>query len=307
MNIAKSKEQTMKNKAIGLIAMFITVIIWGLSFISIELTVDIFKPMSLGLFRFIIAFVILTIFSLTKVGKIEKVNKKDLPKFFWAGFIGITVYFLFENNGVMKSNASNASLIIATIPIFTILMESIAFKTKISLKLIFSVIISMIGVVFIVDTSFSEMIKFSDMMVGNLLMLGAVFSWGIYSIITKPLFTKYNQNTITYYQILFGLIMFIPFALFEDVSYSLITPNVLMHLFFLGIFASAMGYFLYVIAMNSLGLGVSSLFLNAIPLVTVLFSYFFLGQEISISKILGGILVVTSVVIATYSGKLKDK
>ena len=295
----------MKNRLIGLTAMFFTVIFWGFSFISIKQTVDIFRPMSLGFFRFIIALAVLSLFSLTRFGKIEKVDKKDMPMLFLAGFMGITVYFFFENNGVMRTSASSASMIIASIPVFAMLMETLVFKTKITWKLISGIALSIVGVWLIVGNDKSST---QGSITGSFFMLGAVLSWCVYAITTKPLFKKYRGATITYWQMIFGMIMFIPFMFFEKVRFDLVTVPVVSHLLFLAIFASAAGYFLYIIGMNNLGISLSSMLLNAIPLVTLVVAAIFFDEKITIQRIIGGLIIIASVLIATHqSAKPKQQ
>ena len=110
-----------------IISLLFTVIVWGLSFLSIKVAIDVIPPMTLGLVRFVIASMFL--FAVFKIKEPNtKVNKKDLPLMATAGLIGVTIYFFFENNGIKLMPASTASLIIATIPIFTFIFEAIVFS-----------------------------------------------------------------------------------------------------------------------------------------------------------------------------------
>jgi len=290
-----------KQELLSNTSMIFTVIVWGLSFLSIKVVIDIIPPMTLGLVRFIIASVFL--FAVLKFKEPNtKVNKKDLPLMAIAGFIGVTVYFFFENNGIKLMPASTASLIIATIPIFTFIFESIVFKTKLTKWKILSVFISFIGVFFIVNINFKE-ITSSSSFLGYLFMIGAVLAWVVYSLVTKPLFGKYSQLTIVFYQSVFGTIFFIPFSLFESTNLTMISPAIIFNVLYLGVFCSAIGYITYVYSMEHLGVSTSSLYLNILPLVTVIASYFILDEKISLPQIIGGLLIVLSVYIVGYDDK----
>lgn len=122
-----------KNKMMPLIAIIVTSCIWGLSFLSIKVTIGVLPPMTLALSRFVVASVLLAIFFKIKEKNV-KLKKEDIPMMALAGILGVTVYFYFENNGIKLIPASNASIIIAAIPVFTLIFETIVFKTKLTLK-----------------------------------------------------------------------------------------------------------------------------------------------------------------------------
>jgi len=140
----------MDKKIYPIISIIFTVIVWGLSFLSIKVTVEIIAPMTLGLIRFLIASILLGVIVLFRKENL-KLNKKDLPIMILSGFLGITIYFYFENNGIKTMKASSASLVIGTIPIVTYILDSIIYKTKITLFKVISIIISFIGVYLLVS------------------------------------------------------------------------------------------------------------------------------------------------------------
>jgi drug/metabolite transporter (DMT)-like permease len=288
----------------GYLAIMITVVAWGISFLNTKIALQALEPMTLALGRFSIALLILTIIA-KMMGRKLRIKKEDYLLFLLAGGIGITVYFYFENNGVKYISPSAASLIIASLPVFTMFSEAIIYKMKLSLKMIFSGILSVAGVIIIVSSDFNlTNILDSGESIGYLMMIGAIISWVIYSLATKELFKKYDQLTITYYQFVFGLIMFLPLTFFEDNRWEAFNSEVLINVLILGIFASTIGFFMYNYAMNELGVSKASLFVNFIPLVTVIASYFYYGSLIGIRQIIGGILIIISVLITR---KKRDK
>lgn len=294
----------MSNKNIlPITLMLVSVILWGLSFISIDVVVEVIPPITLGFSRFVIASALLFITKRIKE-KETKMKKKDIPLFAVAGFLGVTLYFIFENNGIKFLDASTASLIIATIPIFSLISESIIYKVKITKLKLISIILSFVGVYFVIGGEIGSLLQ-SNQAIGYILMFGAVFSWVAYSLATKPLFGRYSQLTIVYYQSLFGTIMFTPFIFFETIQWSEITGGIVLNVLYLGIFCSAIGYITYVYAMEKLGIAISSIYLNAIPLVTVVAGFFILNEEITLYKAIGGILIISSVTAVNVKGKKK--
>ncbi len=279
-------------------AVLTAVLVWGLSFLSIKITVAVFPPMTLALLRFIMASVLL--FGVLKLREPEtKLDFKDLPLFIPAGVIGITLYFFFENNGVKIITASAASIIIATIPILTLVADALILKNRLTGKKIISVFLSMIGVCLVVGVD----IRWSDSGLGYLMMLGAAISWVIYTIITKPLFKKYSQLAIVFYQTVIGTIALIPFALLEKTDWNQVSITIVLNLFFLGVCCSALGYYVYAYALDKLGANLSALFLNFIPVVAVVASCFILKERLSFLQILGGVIVISAVTIVNWQKK----
>ncbi|WP_432407574.1 DMT family transporter [Wukongibacter sp. M2B1] len=287
-------------KVLPIMAIVATSIIWGLSFLSIKVTVGVLPPMTLALVRFLMGSVVLSIIYMI-MEKEKRLNRKDIPLLALSGFIGVSAYFYFENNGIQYISASSASIIIAAIPIFALIAEIIFLKAELTKKKVISVVVSFFGVYLIVGFNSAGISENS--LRGYLFMLGAVLVWVAYSIITKPLYKKYSQITIVYFQTLFGTLFLIPFVFFETTNWSLIDSTIILNVVYLGIFCSAMAYYLYIYAMDYLGVSTTSLFLNLLPIVTVIASYFILDERINVYQIIGGVLVI----FAVYFANTKDK
>lgn len=279
-----------KNILVAHIFCLMTMIIWGLSFVSIDFCLKVFRPMTLAFIRFALASIVMWVIFKQR-GKIDKLEKKDYAKMAISGIIGISVYFYFENNGILHTDPSIASLLLATIPLFSLFGDVIIFKERLTLRKWMGIIVSLAGVVLIIGFKGGGQISIK----GNIFMLGAVMAWVIYSIMTKPLTEKYSQTTIVYYQAVFGALALLPFTFFEKNDWSKVDLPVALNVLYLAIFCSIIGYIMYVYAVDGLGVSISSFYINLMPLVTVVGSYFILGTVIGRNVVIGGALVISSV------------
>lgn len=281
----------MKTKIYSIIAIILTVTMWGLSFLSIKITLNVFEPMTLATLRFLIASIIL--FVVMKIKEPEtRLKKEDTKCMVMAGIVGVAIYYCFENYGIKYISSSQASLIIGTIPIFSLIVDSIILKNKLSFNNLTGVLLSIFGIYFIIGGN----IKLeSNELLGYIFMFGAVFSWVFYNYATKNLFEKYSQLAIVFYQIVFGTVVLIPFALFENNNWHLMNNVVVYNFLYLAILCSAIAYVLYMYALENLGSTVTTLYLNFSPVVTVLGGYFIFNESISKNQIIGVILIVLSV------------
>ncbi len=283
---------TRRNSA--LIAIGVTVLLWGFSFVSIKVAVAVFPPMSLGALRFAMASVLLWIVKLVTAPK-EHITLKDLPGLAAAGLVGVTAYFYFENNGVLRVSASEASIVIGAIPVLSMVAERILGGSPLKLRRWLGALLSVIGVWAVAGAS----VAVSGSVSGYLYMIGAAVAWVAYCFLTKPLFARRSRVFIVFWQSVFGFIGFLPFALAELPRWGVPDAGTWAHVAFLGVFCSALGYLLYAVALQDLGVGVSTVFVNVIPVVTVAAGFVFLGERLSPMQWVGAAAVVAGVYLAT--------
>jgi len=134
-------------------------------------------------------------------------------------------------------------------------------------------------------------------------MFGSIAAWSLYMIFTKPLFEKYSNITITTYQAIFGTLAFIPLMPFESIKFNMINSTIIINLIFLAILCSTMANFAYTYSMKELGIGITSLSLNLIPVVTFLFSFLILKERLNLLQVFGALLIIYSVYMLTKPQK----
>jgi len=297
----------MSERRKALAAIIACVLFWGFSFISIKITVAVFPPMSLGMLRFGIALIFLYFIKL-KLAPHEKLRAKDIPLLVGASFSGVTFYFFCENNGVALVTASEASITIGSIPVLTMIADW--FSAKISRNKNFprlgvrqwtGAFISIVGVWLVAGVSFT----LSGSILGYIYMAGSALCWVAYSLFTRPLFTRCSRIYIVFWQSFAGFIGFIPFSILEFGRWGKPDLPVIFHLIFLGLCCSALGYWLYARSLEVLGMSVSAIFINLIPLLTVIFGFFIMHDRLTLLQWLGAVLVIGGVYLSMVETKKK--
>lgn len=294
-----------KNGLVSMLMVSLVMILWGMSFLSTKVTVSVLSPMGLAITRFTIASVILLV--LLKIREPgSKLAPKDIFRMAVSGVMGITVYFYFQNNGIKYTTAATASIIVATIPAFTVISDFIFFGNRLTLAKIIGVSLSFFGVYLIVRDS-GHLSFSSEYLKGNLFMIGSACTWVIYSLVTRPLAGRYSKLAITTYQTVFGTLGILPFAFIENNNWLLVNGKIFLNIVFLGVFCSALGYYIYVYSIDKLGVDVVSLFINFIPVVTVISSYFILGEKITPAQALGGTIIIFAVSLPDLERRFKNR
>ena len=132
-----------------ILMMLCCVIFWALAFPFIKIALDELSYINLTIMRFFIVCIILLPVLIFRGRWFSKLHKKDVFPIFILGFFGVMVYHLGLNYGEQYISPSVASLFIATIPIFIVILAAIFLKERISLKKLLGIILALCGVVVI--------------------------------------------------------------------------------------------------------------------------------------------------------------
>ena len=286
------------SRALALLAVWGTVLFWGLSFVASKTILNTgVPPMTMVTLRFIAATVILNIF-LRRFDPQARLRKKDVLPLVASGLCGVTIYFFFESRGIKLTSASHASLIIAVIPVVTVAAEAIFFRTRISRLTGLGIALSVVGVIFVVGRPGTHEAG-PVSITGDLFMFGACAAWVAYIILSKNLHKRLSELAITTYQSIFGTLVLVPFAILEHRQWVPITLSAGLSLAYLAVFCSALSNFLYVYSLSRLGPIAVSPYVNLIPVVGVLGGVALLGETIVWIQLVGGAVILAGVLLVS--------
>jgi len=298
--VGKNGHFAIKSLTLVYIEISIAVLFWGFSFIwtnsLIRNNIPIFSFIFL---RMLIGGLTMTIISLL-LRKLQKVDKADWKWFFVLAIFEPFIYFIFESFGLKATDSPTlAAVIIATIPIFTMITDYVVYKTKMTFLNIIGTIITLPGILLIVLRGNNITVKYWW---GIVFLMIAVLSTIGYSITTKKLIHKYNGYTITAYQFIIGSIYFLPLFLTlgqKGFSINMILKwNILYPLLSLAVFCSAICYALYTQAIKNLGITKASVFTAVNPAIAAM-GAFLVGQEnLTWIKIIGIFIVIFGVILS---------
>ncbi|TFH05107.1 MAG: EamA family transporter, partial [Spirochaetales bacterium] len=214
------------------------------------------------------------------------------------------LYFLAENNGLRLVSASIASIIIATIPVFTPLFALPFLRERLSRKGIAGLVLSVSGVAVIV---LEKQLVAEFTPAGLLLIFGAVLAAVGYSIAVKKIPTTYRPLTIAKVQSLLGLPFFVLMAVIvEGVPKVLPAPEVIWHLLYLGIFPSSLAFVFLSAGIRVVGANKAMVFTNLIPGITAVVAWLLLGETLTLQKVVGMGIVIAGVLLAQHRSPAAD-
>jgi drug/metabolite transporter (DMT)-like permease len=269
--------------------------LWGLSFLSTKVAVAVIPPMTLTAVQCGVACLALPAVVLLAREHL-RIAARDLPILAVGGAVGVTLFYYCQNNGILNLSASESSLIIATVPIVSVLADRVFLGTRLLKRVYAGSLLSFAGVALIVAR---PSLHSGASPRGYLFMFGAVLAWVGYSFATRTVAQRYGRLSVTFWQSLFGTLGCLPFALRESRAWKLPGTIVVLNVLFLGLMVSVAAFGLFVATIDRLGVGRASVFINLIPVVAVLAAFFLLGDRLGALQWAGGSIVLGGVFLAT--------
>ncbi|MEF9952043.1 MAG: DMT family transporter [Clostridium sp.] len=285
-----------------LLAIF-TVFIWGNTFVSTKVLLSDFSPYEILLTRFIIGFIVL-LFACPRI--IGFKSKMEEGYFALAGLCGVTLYFLFENIALTYTLTSNVGVIVSVSPFITaLIVTKLINKSKLKKQFVIGFIVAMIGILCI---TYNGGAKLNINPIGDLLALLAAVVWSLYSILTKKISTfGYSTIQSTRRIFFYGIILMLPFMMWFKINPNIIEgfkePVNLFNIIFLGIGASALCFATWNKALNILGTVKTSIYIYAIPVITVITSIIVLGESLTLLSFIGIVLTLLGLIISEWESK----
>ena len=261
-------------------------------------------PITLVTLRLFVAAFLLVIVAIP-FKLLNPVQLIDIPKFLILSFLEPFIYFLGESYGMKYVSSTLASLIIATIPLFTPFAAWYMLREKLNPGNYFGIILSIAGVFLLIQTDRSD---YSSLPLGIILMMIAVFSAIGFTIYAKKLSEKYNSFTIVVYQNILGFLFFLPvFLVFEDYRnmFGNFDANLLVPVIKLAVFGSLLAFILFINTIKLIGVSRANVFTNLIPVFTAVFSYYLLHEQFNIKRITGVIIVIAGLFLSQIGTVIK--
>ncbi|MEN6635584.1 MAG: EamA family transporter [Clostridiaceae bacterium] len=292
-------EQKQSN-AVSILSVLGALILWGSSFVAIKFAYTTYPPLTLAVARFVVASLILGALTLLPQNRV-RLQKKDIFTVAICGLTGIMLYAVLQNIAMQWTSASSATLIIASYPIITLLMESVIYKKKLSAIKIVAILIAIVGVVILSYVKSESRVE--GELLGIILLIIAGVAWAVYNFMMKRVVNHYPPITLLFYTTLIGTIFLLPLALLERAQWQQPTLLSFSMMMFLGVFCSVIAYLLYNRGLKTMAPSTITSMLNLMPIIGVFFSWVLLGEQVTLRKIIGGAIVIFGVMLSVRKTK----
>lgn len=284
------------------IKLILTTLFIGFVIVGNKIIASDVPPYSAIILRFSIA-TILLLFLLAKRKELKQLLKPSHTQ--WLAFVvlafsGVVGYNLFMLIGVKTVPATRASILYALFPMLTWVAAWFIFKERLTLKAMFGSLCCLAGVVLALSQGFQDVTSNLSLNIGDIFILLSLLGWVSYALMSKWLLSSFNPLLVTTITCLVACVLLVPFAVGEDFFIVLTTLNTTVWIVIIiqGIFSTFLTFLWYCEGMESLGAGKAALFLNLMPVATILLAAVLLGEHLCIVQTSGILLACTGVVLA---------
>ena len=279
-------------------------LIWATSPIATKLALGYLRPLTLVSIRFSLAVCLMLIIGLAS-HTLQRLERKHVPLFLLGGFVQPFLYYVLETYGLRLSASPTVSeVILSTSPLMAPLFAFVMVHERVTWNNIIGILISTVGVLMMVMAGNSSFDIGSPW--GVVLLLSAVVTAVLYTIILRKIPSQYNALSIVFYVQLISLMFFLPMWGIVDaphLSEMRFSWQPLCAVSYLAAFASVIAFILFCYTVRQIGVTRANAFNNIRPVFTALIMLCFFGEALPWAKWIAIVLVITGLFICQYQKK----
>ena len=248
-------------------------------------------PMSLVFFRWSFVWIILLPFTYKEILKNKRIILNNLPLLFFLSLTSVGLFNSFTYLALVHTQVINASLFNTAIPAMIIFLCFLFKIEKTNKFQIFGLIISVLGILSIITKLDLNILLSLDFNKGDLIMIGGVISWGLYSSFLKKKNFTLPLLTLVHVLCTLGLIFILPQFLYE-LSQGLvvkINTNLGLTLIYLALFPSIGSYYCWAGAVAIIGANRAGIFLSLIPFFSTIMAIIFFNEQFHFFHLIGSV------------------
>ena len=251
-------------------------------------------PLSLVFYRWSLVWLILLPFTFKEILKHKDTILNNLPVLFFLGFTSVGLFNSFTYLSLIHTQVINSTLFNTAIPAVIILLCFLFKIEKTNKFQILGLIISVLGILSIITKLDIKILLSLNFNKGDIIMIGGVITWGIYSTLLKK--KKFTLPLLTLVHVIctFGLICVFPqfFYEFSQGQFIEFNTNLFYILIFLALFPSIGSYYCWAGAVSIIGANRAGIFLSLIPLFSTIMAIFFYKEQFQFFHLIGAILII---------------
>ena len=298
----------MKNKVVlGMLCAIGAETIYGTSYVFTKTATENASALTLLGWRFLVAFVIMTLLVLCGIIKLDY-RGKNINKLIKIAIMFPGIYYVGETFGINLTTASESGTILACIPVMAVVASTIILKEKPYRMQLIGIGITLIGVII---TVLAVSISLSFSVMGYFLLIVGVISYALYCVFVDEA-PEFTGAEITYFMIAMGCIIYTQLAVIDGITSGtmgeLITAPfhdtaLLQAVLFQGIVCSIAAFFLSNMAIAKIGVNKTASFVGISTVVSIQEGIFILGEPFTLLQTIGAVIIVAGVIIANREKK----
>lgn len=285
---------------VGILFVNLASLVWATNMVMGRWLRDAIGPVSLSAARFIVASLIFAVV-LRSLPPAERHIGKDRWLLVAMAMTGIVLFSPLLYWGLHYTTAINCTLINALSPLVTGILALWLLREPFSQRQMTGAVFAFFGVAFLIFGGSLASVQNAQFNRGDFIILIAVVIWGLYSVAGRISMRNRSPLSATAFSTMLGTPVLCLFAVWElqtvPVRLDLVSGLAVVYL---GVVPAAIGFYLWNAGLARLGPGTATIFINTLPLYGALIGSLFLGEEISLHHMVGGVFIIGGGVFAAW-------
>lgn len=283
--------------------LILCVLFWSGNFILGRYINEEIEPLELAFFRWFFVLIIVSPILILKFTHIYQSIKNNYFILLFLSALGISTYNTFVYIALTMTTSTNALIINSIVPILILVLSVFILKQKILFHQIIGILLSTLGVIFLVLKGDFTNIFSLNFNHGDLFIIVSALSWAFYSVFVK--FRPKELNNFEFFAtiVVLGFIILVPFYLYQGYSIErellLLQSNYLVFLY-ISVFASCLSYYFWHFGIDHIGASKTGQFVHLMPLFGTILAYVFLDETLLFYHISGAFAIALGIYLSLF-------
>ncbi|MCG8517801.1 MAG: EamA family transporter [Pseudomonadales bacterium] len=294
------------SRHLAYLGLVLTPLFWAGNAVVARAAVEQMPPMAMSFWRWCLALAILLPFGAPAVWR-----QRHLVRQHWGSLLVLSAFSVGAFNSLLyvaaqTTTATNIALINATIPIMVALLAWLILGDRTRPLQALGIGLAVLGIVLVVIQGQWQRLMALQLQTGDLVMVLAVFSWGLFSVLLRRQRVPMGALAFLTVQIAIGILVILPFYLVDLVWYSggfELNQGNLTSLAYFAIFPGLLAYSFWNHAIHEVGPARSAVFMYLTPVFASVLAMVFLDEQLAPHHLAGGGLILLGLVLATRVGR----
>lgn len=269
-------------------------VFWGIiSLFSTELKACGLNPGSIVVLRSFGAAAVLSAIFFIKDRSVFRIKLRDIKYFIGTGIISFVWFNWCLFTSMNECTTAIAVVLLYTAPIFVVFLSAVFFNEKITAPKLIALAMTVTGCTLVTGIAGGEL---NGTLFGIICGIGSGLFYGLYSIFGRFALNRYSDVTVTVYTFIFAAIGSIPLCNAGELTAGLSQPEGIVSAALIVLMSTVMPFLLYTKGLSRVESGTASILATIEPAVGVLVSVFVLHQSLTLTSLIGIILIFSAVI-----------
>lgn len=280
-------------------------LIWGYTWVTMKIAISDIPPFLFSSLRLFIGAIPLFIILIIQRKRLF-VDKGIFKNYLIMSLLMSLGYMAILTYGMQFVDSGKTSVLVYTMPIFVTIISHFKLDEKINIYKMVGLIFGLLGLLFILGLEITN--PDTKVIFGELLILISALSWGLANVFSKIRFKNIDVIHMNAWQLMIGALLLFVLSLILEPNYSVEWSNkALLSLLFNGLFSTAFTFVVWFWVLKKINASKASVALMFVPILGIIFGSLQLGENITISIVVGSFLICAGIFMNTYNFKSTRK